>query len=48
MSFEFSTSIWGINLKRTMYFTYVSFCKNVVNKVFEKASYLLKVDYMML
>ncbi len=36
MSFEFSTSIWGINLKRTMCFTYISFCKNAVNKVLRK------------
>jgi len=36
MSFEFSTSIWEINSKRTRYFIYTSFCKNDVNKVLRK------------
>ena len=36
MGFEFSTSIWGINSKRTMCFRYISFCKNAVNKVLRK------------
>ncbi len=36
MSFEFSTSIWEINSKRTMCFIYIYFCKNAVNKVLRK------------